>query len=88
MTNQPTTEVAAEARLAVVRNICRQEGHGALAEITDLRDVGTWKVYLCQRGCGVIVYKLVRPLTADEFAEFARRHGVAAVVDARVEVTA
>lgn len=68
--------ISAEDRKAIVRGICASEGHGPLANATTWSTVGILSRYICQRGCGTIIYELERAMTLDELKSHLDRNGV------------
>lgn len=63
----------ADMRLEVIREICRKEGHGELIEYTRFEDAGMVRRFICQRGCGIAVFELVRSMTVDEMNDWLAR---------------
>lgn len=49
------------ARTEIIREICGKEGHGVLLEVTSYSD--SHQRFICQRGCGIEIYRLRRQLT-------------------------
>jgi hypothetical protein len=76
-----------DARLAILRDICNQEGHGQLDEWTTLGEVN--RRYSCRRGCGIAIFELRRSMTPAELAEWLARRGYEGEVRVRgtIEVT-
>lgn len=64
---EPAMTQPADVRLATIREICRREGHGGLAEVTTYGDYwANRSEYICQRGCGVKILRLGRAHTVEE----------------------
>ena len=61
------SEITDAQRLAVIREICREEGHGDLVEVTTWAD--PHRIYICNRGCDLTIYKLREGRTLRQLAE-------------------
>lgn len=80
------TDAEQDTRLSVIREICRKEGHGELVDCTRFEDQGQFVRYICQRGCGIDICHLLRPMTLEELISYADRTGGAVFLRGSIEV--